>query len=258
MKNKMGIIRIGISGIVVPGTKQSFPVAFQQKSRLHYYSTLFNTIEINSSFYKVPMASTFAKWSQDVGDNFKLTIKLWREITHVKELKFDLDGIDHFMKAADNIGDKKGCMLIQFPGKISFEYYSQLEEILRRVSENDPFNQWRKAVEFRSAGWYVSETFELLDEYNASVVLHDIPKGKNNQVNKSANFIYIRFHGPEGNYRGSYSDEQLRDISFTIKAWVKQGKDVYAYFNNTMGSAFENAITLQGLTTPGGFIGRNK
>lgn len=246
-KKSKGILRIGTSNIVVPGTKQSFPAEFQQKSRLNYYASLFNSIEINSTFYKVPMPSTFERWSLEVPANFQFTIKLWKEITHVKTLKFDLDNIDIFLKAADRLGSKKGCLLIQFPGKITFDYYNEVEQILERLQQVDLDNQWRKAIEFRSPTWYISETHELLDEYDASIVLHDIPKAKNMELNKAAKFIYIRYHGPTGNYRGSYTHDFLRDQYKKIKGWLKEGKDVYAYFNNTMGSALENAMSLKAM-----------
>src|SRR4051812_36333206 len=113
-KKKKGICRIGTSGIVVPGTKQSFPPAFQDKSRLNYYASFLNSIEVNSSFYKIPMRSTFERWAQDVPKDFHFTIKLWKEITHVKELKSDLGNITKFLAAADLIGNKKGCLLVQF------------------------------------------------------------------------------------------------------------------------------------------------
>lgn len=248
IKHRQGILRIGTSNIVVPGNKQSFPAAFQQKSRLHFYSSLFNTLEVNSSFYKVPMWSTFNKWSLDVPENFRFTLKLFREITHVTNLQYNPDHIDHFLKSADGIGNKKGCLLIQFPGKISFRYYNEIEQILLRLKKADPQNKWQKAIEFRSPTWYVSETYELLNEYSASLVLHDMPKAKNGEINKGAPFVYIRFHGPEGNYRGSYSNEFLKKQAEQIREWRTTGKDVYAYFNNTMGSAFENAMSLKTMT----------
>ena len=244
-KQQPGILRIGTSNIVVPGTKQTFPEAFRIKSRLHYYASLFNTLEVNSSFYKVPMASTFEKWSMDVPENFQFTIKLWKEITHVKNLQSDLDKIELFLKAAGHIGNKKGCLLVQFPGKITLEYFNEVEAILRKIMEHHDPNPWRKAIEFRHPSWYTGETMEMLDEYDASIVLHDIPKAKNLDLNKKAAFIYIRFHGPKGDYRGSYSDDFLNEKYGQIRGWQKSGKDVYAYFNNTMGNALENAFTLQ-------------
>src|SRR5438309_11140664 len=114
-----GILRIGTSGVVVPGSKETFPAEFRLKSRLNYYSSLFNTLEINSTFQKIPMISTFEKWSLDVPEDFRFTIKLWKEITHVKQLKIDFQNIENFLTAASHIGNKKGCLLIQFPGSIT-------------------------------------------------------------------------------------------------------------------------------------------
>ncbi|MEP7106473.1 MAG: DUF72 domain-containing protein [Ferruginibacter sp.] len=244
-KKSRGILRVGTSNIVVPGTKKTFPPKFQDRSRLHYYSSLFDSLEINSTFYKVPMPSTFEKWSLDVSEKFQFTIKLSREITHVKNLNANFDYINTFLKAADRIGSKKGCLLVQFPGKITLDFYNQVEQIFVKLKEYDPENKWRKAVEFRNPTWYVTETFELLDEYGAVIVLHDIPKAKNFDTNKAAKFIYLRFHGPKGDYRGSYSNDFLREQWEYIQGWLKNDKDVYAYFNNTMGAAFENAITLK-------------
>ncbi len=203
-KQDKGILRIGTSNIVLPGNKQSFPEAFQHKSRLNYYSSLFNTLEVNSSFYKVPMASTFEKWSMEVPENFRFTLKLFREITHVKALHTGLDKINGFINAANQVGNKKGCLLVQFPGKITLEYFNRVEAILQRLEETDQPTQWKKAIEFRSPDWYTGETFELLKEYGASMVLHDIPKAKIFEAGKEAGFVYIRFHGPKGDYRGSY------------------------------------------------------
>ncbi|MEP6676671.1 MAG: DUF72 domain-containing protein [Ferruginibacter sp.] len=245
MKYKKGIVRIGTSNIVVPGNQQTYPPAYQGKSRLNYYSSFFNSLEVNSSFYKVPMAATFKKWSLDVPDDFQFTVKLFKEITHAKELNTDLDLINNFLNAANQLGNKKGCLLVQFPGKISIEYYSQVESILSRINDYDKKKKWRIAVEFRHASWYCGETFELMDAHNASLVLHDIPKGRNADVNKKAEFVFIRFHGPTGDYRGSYSDAALKEYADKIQNWLISGKDVYAYFNNTMGSAFDNARTLR-------------
>lgn len=247
-KLRNGVLYIGTSNIVVPGNKQTFPAEFQQKTRLHYYSTIFNTVELNSTFYKVPMASTFSKWAGEVGENFRFTIKLWKEITHGKNLQYDLTNIDQFLNAADGLNNKKGCLLVQFPGKISLEYYIAVEKILQRIVEREQEHPWRTAIEFRHPDWYVSETFELLDEYGASMVLHDIPKAKNFELNKRADFVYLRFHGPAGDYRGSYTDSYLAEHVSNTRTWLAEGKDVFAYFNNTIGEAFENAHTLKAMT----------
>lgn len=240
-----GILRIGTSGILVPGSRESFPSEFQDKSRLNYYASLFNTLEVNSTFKKIPMLSTFEKWSADVPPDFQFTIKLWKEITHVKQLKIDRSNIDTFFHAANYIGNKKGCLLVQFPPSITVEYTNQVEQILERLDKLDHEHRWQKAIEFRSATWYSSETFELLDQYNASLVLQDMPKSKNFDFNKAVTFRYFRFHGPTGNYRGSYSEEFLEEHAERIRGFLDAGNDVYVYFNNTMGNAFDNAMSLK-------------
>lgn len=242
-----GKIRIGTSNIVVPGNKSTFPERFRLGSRLHYYSSLFNTLEVNSCFYKTPMNATCNKWSLDVPEDFQFSLKLSKGITHVKDLKAEAGCMEKFMKAAEGIGSKKGCILVQFPGMITLDYFEQLERILDELKTLDPNSAWRKAVEFRNDSWHIGETYELLDQYEAVMVLHDKSKGKIMEVNGKPGFIYLRFHGPKGDYRDSYTGSFLKDKAKQIRMWLDEGKDVYAYFNNTIGSAFDNAVTLKNL-----------
>ena len=248
IKKGAGILRIGTSGIVVPGSKQSFPPEFENKSRLSYYSSLFNTVEINSSFKKVPLPSTFKRWSKEVfPEDFQFTVKLWKEITHIKKLDIDLHNIDTFLSAANHIENKKGCLLIQLPASITAEYVDKVAAILQRINQVDVENNWRKAIEFRSLSWYSNEIFQLLDEHQVSLVLHDMPKSTNLIPKENEPFFYFRFHGPKGDYRGSYSETFLKEQAEKMRRCLDEGKDVYAYFNNTMGSAFENAISLRAM-----------
>ena len=249
-KIKPGKIWIGTSNVVVPGNKQHFPPAFQNSSRLHYYGSLFNSVELNTTFYKIPMRKTFEKWSLEVPEDFQFSIKLNKEITHAKKLSAGLDIIDRFVEAADGLGNKKGCLLIQFPGKITLDYYDQVAAILLRIQKADQHDHWRTAVEFRHSSWYIGETYELLNESAAAIVLHDIVKGKNADILTKASFVDIRFHGPSGDYRSSYADADLEKYATKIMQWSKEGKSVYAYFNNTIGNAFENANYLGQLVMP--------
>jgi uncharacterized protein YecE (DUF72 family) len=244
---KKGHIWIGTSNVVVPGNKLSFPPAFQMKSRLHYYSSIFNSVEINSCFYKIPLRSTYEKWSVDVPADFRFSLKLNKEITHVKELKGNMEQLDHFMRNAEGTGNKKGCLLIQFPGKITLDYFDKIENILRQLQELDKTCEWRKAIEFRHPSWFIGETWELLDEFRAAMVLEDIPKARQEEHRGKANFVYMRFHGPKGDYRDSYTSKFLRDKAQQIKLWLREGKDIYAYFNNTIGNAYGNALELKKL-----------
>lgn len=247
IKKEAGILRIGTSGIVVPVSKQSFPPEFQNKSRLSYYSSLFNTLEVNSSFKKVPLPSTFKRWSEEVSKDFQFTVKLWKEITHIKKLDIDLHNIDTFLSATNFVENKKGCLLIQLPASITSEYFSKVAAILQRINQLDHENNWRKAIEFRSVTWYSNETYQLLYEHKVSAVLQDMPDSKNLIPNENEPFFYFRFHGPKGDYKGSYTEEFLKEQAEKIRRCLDEGKDVYAYFNNTMGSALENAVGLKNL-----------
>lgn len=248
MENK-GTIRIGTSGIVVPGPKKSFPEEYKSKTRLGYYSTLFNTLEINSSFYKVPLPSTFHRWATEVSGDFKFTVKLWQEITHAKKLAYKEEDIVRFMHSANSLADKRGCLLIQFPASITIEFIDTVERIIRQVYDLNSDGGWSIAVELRHTNWYDARTYEMLQKYKASIVFHDMKKSQPSEVDLSSSVIYLRFHGPEGNYRGNYDDEFLTQTAASIRNWLTLGKDVYAYFNNTMGNAFQNAQELQRLVS---------
>jgi len=239
-----GHFSIGTSNIVLPGPKKEFPPDFHNKSRLHYYSTLFNSLEVNSSFYKVPMLRTFERWREETIPGFRFTVKLWKGITHVKKLAYDPLDIENFMMAANGIGDKKGCLLIQFPASINSDYTKVVQQILDRIKKGNRGKRWSIAVEFRHISWYTRETFTMLDKFKACVVLHDMPASKNETVRTKADFVMTRYHGIKGDYRGSYSKAFLKREAGKIKQWLQMGKDVYAYFNNTLGEAFENAKTL--------------
>src|SRR4051812_42568677 len=105
----------GTSNVVLPvPNKGHYPPEYQDKSRLHFYASLFNTVEVNSSFYKLPMPRTVERWASEVPEHFRFSFKLWREITHVKELNYDPANIARFFEVVNRIGAKKGCILIQF------------------------------------------------------------------------------------------------------------------------------------------------
>jgi uncharacterized protein YecE (DUF72 family) len=248
MKHKSkGHFRSGTSGLVLPvPNKQAFPPAFRDKSRLTYYGSIFNSIEINSSFYKVPQGATVRKWAESVPEGFTFTFKLWREITHVKGLAWQPQDLLRFMEVISEAGSKKGSLLIQFPPSVTVSAFSEVEQMLDILHDIDPPHGWQVALEFRHPSWYISETYELADEYACSIVLHDIPKSRNTQANKKASFIYLRFHGPAGDYKGGYTDAHLREQALLINNWLQEGKDVYVYFNNTIGDAVQNLLTLNG------------
>ncbi|RYZ96904.1 MAG: DUF72 domain-containing protein [Sphingobacteriaceae bacterium] len=240
-----GAYYAGTSNIVLPmPNKQLFPEAFKDKSRLNYYASLFNSVEINCSFYKVALPSTIRKWADDVPENFRFTFKLWRDITHQKGLEFRIEDVERFMQVINFAGNKKGCLLIQFPPGIQVNYRHQLETLIGAVRSYDPDNEWKIAVEFRQRSWYKDTVYEMLEQYNMGIVFHDLPASATPLTEPITDFVYLRFHGPDGGYRGSYTDDFLYEYAGYIKDWQQDGKTVYVYFNNTMGDAVKNLVVL--------------
>ena len=234
----------GTSNVVLPvPNKNFFPTEYQDKSRLCYYASLFNTVEVNSCFYKLPLTRTIEKWAADVPAGFRFTFKLWQEITHKKDFDFDAAHVSRFMDIIAAAGDKKGCLLVQFPPGLAINLI-KLEHLLNWIQRANTGNAWKVAVEFRNRSWYNLSVYEMIDSYHAGMVVHDLPASATPMMETAADFVYLRFHGPEGGYRGSYSDDFLQEYAYYINDWQQEGKTVYAYFNNTMGNAVQNLMTL--------------
>jgi uncharacterized protein YecE (DUF72 family) len=235
----------GTSGIVVPVSQALYPAAFKGKSRLTYYASFFNSIEINSSFYKLPRASTIIKWRDMVPEGFQFTFKLPKTISHAKELDFNVAEVTDFIRTIDNANKKKGCILVQLPPSLKPEMITQLQKLFKTLDAAITHNAWKVAIEFRNKVWYNDQTFKLLKQYNFSLVMQDLPASKTPLTESPGNVVYLRFHGTEKGYRGSYNEEKLSEYAQRIKQWMLEGKCVYCYFNNTLGDAFNNLRALK-------------
>jgi uncharacterized protein YecE (DUF72 family) len=234
----------GLSGIQLPVPKYQFPPAYQAASRLEFYAAFFNSIEINSSFYKLPMPTTVSRWASSVPENFRFTFKLLRDVTHCGNLLYDEEHVAAFMDVISHAGERRGCVLVQFPPGLMNDHIHQLDHLLQSIRRSDPRSLWQVAVEFRYSGWYNDDVFDLLESHQATLVLHDIPKSHSPWHKVSSDVIYLRFHGPTGNYRGSYGEAFLHEHAGYIDGWLSEGRKVYVYFNNTAGDAFHNLRTL--------------
>ncbi|WP_342087996.1 DUF72 domain-containing protein [Dyadobacter sp. OTU695] len=236
---------LGTSGLVLPyKNSQAYPPAYEGWSRLRIYGALFNSIEINSIFYKLPKASTVAQWSNSTDDHFRFTFKLWKQITHSKLLQFAESDLEKFFEVIEGAHDKQGCILVQFPASVKRVMFGKVETLLSVIHKTNQ-RRWPIAVEFRDASWYNEQTYELLNAHGAAMVFHDKSGSVSPQPMLDAPYLYLRFHGPGGNYKGSYDQGLLFEYAGYISDWINEGKTVYVYFNNTMGSALENLRTLE-------------
>ena len=243
--NKHPSLFLGTSGLVLPFKNRSeYPSHFEGRSRMQIYTALFNSIEINSIFYKLPRQVTVAQWADCAGPDFRFTFKLSKQVTHSPGLNFQDHDLQHFMNVVSPANGHKGCILVQFPPSVKRTFAGQVEHLLSSIQKANT-DSWPVAVEFRHTSWYVQDTCELLDQHNAALVYHDKRGSESAQPELNADLIYLRFHGPGGDYKGSYDRGFLYEYAGYIAEWLNEGKTVYAYFNNTMGAALSNLRTLE-------------
>jgi uncharacterized protein YecE (DUF72 family) len=235
----------GTSNIVLPIKQSEYPPEFKGASRLTYYASLFSSLEVNSSFYKIPKPTTVEKWRETVPPDFRFTFKVPKTVTHAKGLQFNVEDLEVFAETIAQAGDRKGCLLLQLPPSVKREQQEELEGILECLGSDA--KGWHIAVEFRHQSWYNSTVYRMLQNFGAGMVEQDMPKSATPKVTVAEDFHYLRFHGPEGTYRGSYDDPFLLGRAKRIAAWVKDGREVYVYFNNTMGDALGNLGTLNAM-----------
>ena len=232
----------GTSNIVVPIKQSQYPPQFSGASRLQYYASLFSSLEVNSSFYRIPKAATIEKWRESVPSHFRFTFKVPKGITHAKGLQFSVEEVERFAESVAHIGDKKGCLLVQLPPSVKREQQEELEGLLECL--RDDAKGWKIAVEFRHSSWYNSAVYRILQSYGAALVEQDLPASATPPVQVAEDFTYLRLHGPDGGYRGSYDNKILANYAARIVDGIKNGRDIYVYFNNTMGDAIGNLQTL--------------
>jgi len=234
----------GTSNLVLPvKNKTFFPEEYRQQTRLTYYASLFPSVEFNSSFYRMPLSRTVSKWASEVPDNFRFTFKLLKDVTHSAKQAFNLEPIQEFLKRITAVGCKKGCLLVQLPPSFSINI-NQLRMLLDSFAVIDGEYRWPVAIEFRHPSWYIDTVYELLHAHNVAMVLQDMPKSTTPMELTSDDLVYLRFHGPQGGYRGSYTDDFLFEYAGYIQEWLAEGRTVYAYFNNTVGAAVQNLMTV--------------
>jgi uncharacterized protein YecE (DUF72 family) len=237
----MGKFFGGTSGLQIDRPKRDFPPELSHLSRLGYYALQENSIEINSSFYKIPQAKTVVRWANEVTESFRFTFKLWKGITHQKNLLFLKDDVARFMDAIQLPQMQQGCLLVQFPPSLQVNALPQLQELLAILKTYT----WPIAIEFRHLSWYKEEVFKCLNQHQVAMVLQDMPKSATPLEVTADDLVYLRFHGPSGNYKGSYSESFLYEYASYIMEWQQEGKFVYVYFNNTAGAALQNLHFLK-------------
>lgn len=235
-------IYIGTSGWHYKHWKGIFyPEDLTDSDQLPFYSQRFNSVEINNSFYRQPSESTFTKWKKQVPADFRFAVKANRFITHLKKLHETTEYTASFIQLSTLLGTKLGPFLFQLPPswKLNLTRLSDFTDALPK--------KYRYVFEFRNPDWYVPEVYEVLRRSNCAFCIYELA-GHQSPVEITADFAYVRLHGPGGKYQGKYSDTTLAEWAEQCRIWQQTKKDVFFYFDNDeKGYATYNARTLADL-----------
>ncbi|MCH8615160.1 DUF72 domain-containing protein [Sphingomonas sp. SM33] len=235
-------IHVGCSGWVYKHWRGLlYPEGLPQKRWFERYAEDFDTVEINASFYRVPLASTFEGWREKAPAGFRYAVKVNRFITHMKKLLGCEDALQQFIDLARPLGPALGPLLYQLPPSLHKDL-PRLEAFLNLLPTD-----LEHVFEFRHKSWYEEDVRALLDRYGVGFVAHDL-KGLVSPRWASGRTAYVRFHGAGGKYWGRYSDEALLEWSDWILDQSSRGRSVWCYFNNDIhGHAIEDARTLKSM-----------
>lgn len=220
-----------------------YPKGLGQGQWLGSFAERFGTVEVNSSFCRLPKPEFVARWRSVTPTRFRFAAKLWRRITHDKRLLDCETELSSFLELAGELGSKRGPLLVQLPPSLRKDT-GRLDEFLATLRKTAGRGRWKVAVEFRNRDWLCDEVYALLDRYKAALCLADLPRCPITEPN-DAPFVYVRRHGPSGGYQGCYSSRHIGADAERIRHWLADGKDVYVYYNNDIdGHAVDNAGQL--------------
>jgi uncharacterized protein YecE (DUF72 family) len=238
--------RIGCSGWEYRdwGGGAFYPPGVPRGRWLEHYASVFDTVEVNGTFYRLPAASTLASWARRVPGGFCFALKLSQFGTHRKRLLDPELWMGRFVERARELGPALGPILMQLPPRWRPEP-GRLDAALALAPRDLRF-----AVEVRDPRWWHREVYDVLRRHDAAIVHHDLLAGDPREV--TARWAFLRFHGPHAAggrpYRGAYSGPALAGAARRIRAHLAAGRDVYAYFNNDVGAhAPRDALRLRRL-----------
>jgi len=232
-------IHIGTSGWHYPHWRSSFyPKDLTKAQWLGYYAGQFDCVEVNNSFYRLPSIETLQDWTGQTPEDFVFALKAPQGITHRHKLKNCETSLGEFLERSDILGARGGPLLFQLPPR----WHCNLPRLAQFLAALPAAR--RCAFEFRDPSWHNEEVYALLREHNAAFCIYHLD-GFLSPAQVTADFVYLRLHGPGGPYQGSYHTRTLRRWAGDIATWRRQGLEVYCFFDNDeAGYAARNARRL--------------
>jgi uncharacterized protein YecE (DUF72 family) len=239
-------LRIGCSGWNYAHWRHGvfYPERCPARLWLDYYARRFDTVEVNTTFYRLPTVKAVQGWVDGSPDGFAFSVKASRFLTHIKRLRDMRDGVARFLERLEPLigSPKLGPMLWQLPPTFRRDD-DRLSEALTMLPPG------RHCFEFRHESWFREEIYDLLSDHGVALAIGDRPEVHGFQEHVlTADWTFVRFHAGTRGRDGNYSETELREWAERLATWRERG-DVYAYFNNDwQGFAPRNAARLQKLT----------
>lgn len=247
-----GRARVGCSGWSYEDWRGTvYPAAAAPRSWFGRYAERFDTVELNTTFYRLPAPSTVDAWAAQAPSGFLYAVKVGQFGSHRKKLRDPEPWLANHLERVRRLGPALGPNLVQLPPHWHRDA-PRLDAFLAAAPRD---LSW--AVEFRDPSWLHDEVFEVLAHHGAALCLHDLLP--DHPWERTADWTYVRFHGPHARtdpYGGRYTGRRLWRVAERLAGWLDEGTDVFAYFNNDIGGdAVTDAQWLRDRLAP---IGRGR
>ena len=236
-----GAAHVGCSGFVYRDWRGVvYPAGLPQRRWFEHYASLFDTVELNTTFYRLPTIEAVDAWAAQAPDGFRYAAKLGQFCTHRMKLRDPAGWLPKHLDRIERLGAHLGPNLVQLPPRWRRDT-GRLDDFLASAPR-----RIRWAVELRDGSWLHDDTFEVLARHGAALCIHDL-LAEHPWV-RTTDWTYVRFHGPHAldrPYHGRYTGRRLWRQAERLGGWLDEGCDVWAYFNNDwQGAAVDDARWL--------------
>jgi uncharacterized protein YecE (DUF72 family) len=221
-------VLVGTSGWQYRDWRGAFyPQGLAQAKWLDHYASRFRTVEVNNTFYRLPPASTFEKWHDGTPDDFVITVKASRYLTHIKRLQNAENSVALLLERAKPLREKLGSILVQLPPSLQAkpETLDGLDTTLRAFEAN------KIAFEPRHESWFTDDVYRVLRDHDAALCLTD-RLSRPGPIERTASWFYLRFHEGTASPHPCYGPKALSTWAERLRGLWGERAEGYVYFNN--------------------------